>query len=339
LIEKGIDENLTIEHLSFDQLIGELRKAGVKVPKSGTLKALNKIRLTVKHYGQLAEPKAVSNFAGASLRAVDAILLQVVDVDLDGVFAAARIEDGEAKQFIAACGVEIQNRRFFEALVEARKALFVEIETDYDVSAYRDPKYKPSIFELEGWKAPYYSRNTEWVSENVREPFDYIQLDHERVRLDLMEWGVRTQDFWNVRRLTPSVFRLNNTKEWIFKEDYRVRQHADERTAKYCADMVLRIISKKKSHQSAARSTGGIFTASARVRLRREAELRQAADAGAPVIERLPAGSVHRADYSTPSLRGNDEFVHLSDWSQPGRLVLGFVVSDACEFVADEQAA
>jgi len=59
LIEKGVDEKKGLENFSFDQLIGELKKEGVRVPKSGTLKALNKQRVIIKHYGQVSEPQTV----------------------------------------------------------------------------------------------------------------------------------------------------------------------------------------------------------------------------------------------------------------------------------------
>lgn len=45
LIEKDIDEETQVEKLDFDQMIGSLIKAGIRVPKSGTLKAMNKLRM------------------------------------------------------------------------------------------------------------------------------------------------------------------------------------------------------------------------------------------------------------------------------------------------------
>jgi len=66
LIEKGIDDQKSLDRKSFDELIGELKKAGLEVPKTGTLKALNKQRVIVKHYGQLAEPVTVNTYADAA---------------------------------------------------------------------------------------------------------------------------------------------------------------------------------------------------------------------------------------------------------------------------------
>ena len=44
LLERGVDNEKNLERKSFDELIGELKATGVVVPRSGSLKALNKQR-------------------------------------------------------------------------------------------------------------------------------------------------------------------------------------------------------------------------------------------------------------------------------------------------------
>lgn len=78
LVERDVDEQKTLESKTFDELMGELKKAGVAVPKSGTLKALNKQRVITKHYGQLAEPLTVQVYAEATEVAIDSIVPQVL---------------------------------------------------------------------------------------------------------------------------------------------------------------------------------------------------------------------------------------------------------------------
>jgi hypothetical protein len=62
LVENGVNEAKALESFSFDQLIGELRSIGIKVVRSGTLKAMNKQRVLIKHHAQLAEPAAVQEY-------------------------------------------------------------------------------------------------------------------------------------------------------------------------------------------------------------------------------------------------------------------------------------
>jgi len=83
LVERDVDEQKPLESKTFDELIGELKKVGVTVPKSGTLKALNKQRVITKHYGQLAEPLTVQTYAEAVDTAVEAIVLEVLGSDIE----------------------------------------------------------------------------------------------------------------------------------------------------------------------------------------------------------------------------------------------------------------
>ena len=72
LIELGVDEAKNMERKSFEELVGELKAANVAVPKSGTLKALNKQRVLTKHYAQVAEPITVRNYLAAARTAIEA---------------------------------------------------------------------------------------------------------------------------------------------------------------------------------------------------------------------------------------------------------------------------
>lgn len=61
LIEKDVDEVRQIEKMTFDEMIAAIGQLGVKVPKPGTLRAMNKLRVTAKHYGQVMEPLTVQS--------------------------------------------------------------------------------------------------------------------------------------------------------------------------------------------------------------------------------------------------------------------------------------
>ena len=70
--------------------------------------------------------------------------------------------------------------------------------------------------------APYYTRNKKFISESVKEPTDFIQLDHSKIDAELTKQGLAHVAFWNVWRLTPSVYFDQETEEWFIKYDYRV---------------------------------------------------------------------------------------------------------------------
>lgn len=254
LIELGVDESQNIESLSFDHMIGQLRKLKISLPKSGVIKAMNKQRVLIKHYGQTVDPDTARNYLQVSRSAIDTLLGQLTGKTLSDVFLFELITDKECKEFLANASKAIAEGNYLDALVEARKAIFLEIESAYSIYEWRkDVDYSSlgllAFMGLGGLNAPSYTRSKSWIDEHVNEPFDYIQLDHKRVRDDLVEWGVNTQDFWNVWRLTPVVFRGSKDDAWqIRKEPKFYGSGATFENARYCLDTAIHIILKKQDH-------------------------------------------------------------------------------------------
>lgn len=56
LLELGVDEKKSLENLTFHKMIDELRIMDITVPKSGTIKAMYKHRVLIKHYGSNRGP-------------------------------------------------------------------------------------------------------------------------------------------------------------------------------------------------------------------------------------------------------------------------------------------
>lgn len=265
LIEKGVDPRGT-ESLSFPQLLKEIEKIeglDIRVVRSTDLVAMNKQRVLVKHYGQMAEPATVANYLEASREAVGTLLREVVNVDLNQIVLSELLSDGEAKDFMQGAYRAMDNDKPLQALIETRKALFVEIEADYSVIDWKDyvsesgESFLEILLDRGGRKAPFHTKNKSWIEENVRTPFDYIQLDHNQVRDDLVEWGVPTQDFWNVRRLTPGVFRGSKDGKWSVRlQPKHVSEGATMANARYCVDRAVSLILKKHHHHNLARYIG-----------------------------------------------------------------------------------
>ncbi len=133
LVEKGANETKSLERLTFDQLIGEITRAGLTVVKSGTLKAMNRQRVLVKHNAQLAEPATVQDYYRASLLATDGLLIQVVGKPLGQVVLADAVSKPELKALIEEATKNIEGQRYPDALIATRKALFLAVDVDYDI--------------------------------------------------------------------------------------------------------------------------------------------------------------------------------------------------------------
>ncbi|AVU77447.1 MULTISPECIES: hypothetical protein [Pseudomonas] len=259
LLERGIDDEKNLERKSFDELLGELKAAGVTVPRSGTLKALNKQRVLVKHYAQLAEPAMVRTYYAAAQEAISSMTLAVLGQTLRDLFIANLLHDAESKIFLKAAEQAIKERRYLDALIETRKAIFVEFEEEYSIYGWRDydDKKQEGILSSAargGWRAPIWTRNSEWIEKNVKVPTDYVQIDQQNWRLQAMELGIHTVELHNLQRLTPSVFRMGRNQGWSITYDVSFgTSNGTDSNARYCLDRAVSIILKKQQHGSARR--------------------------------------------------------------------------------------
>ena len=149
------------------------------------------------------------------------------------------INKGEAKDYLMAAENDFSKGDYVNVLINCRKAIYVEFETDYDISLYGDEREKimgTMAIMLTGMKAPFYVCNKKYIDEYVKEPTDYIVYDHDRLDMDLLRAGISRVDYWNVWRLTPSLYRKNKESDWIVKKDF---QKLDEEGIKDRAEYVL----------------------------------------------------------------------------------------------------
>lgn len=261
LLEKEEDQQKNLEHLSFDQMIGELKKIGIQVPKTGTLKAMNKLRVTAKHYGQVMEPLTVQNHLSTSKNAVDATLFSALGKTLKEIFLTELIFDCDAKPHLLDAVRFLSEKRYFDCLVATRKAFYLEFEFDYNVYGFGNTqKEDESLHFLRyctgGAKAPSETKDPEWISKHIKSPFDYIQVNFEAWRIDAIECGINTQALNNIIRLTPEAIQLHPTQDWHIRSDPNYQATCDH--SMLALDLTIEVIRLKQQRHNSARS--GIAT-------------------------------------------------------------------------------
>lgn len=347
MIEKGADEQRSFEKISFDELIGEVRKLDIDVKKSGTLKALNKQRVIVKHYGQLAEPTTVRHYFSVSQSVIDDVLQQVFGRTLHELLLYDILKSDEVREHLRRAEEGIASSRFFDALLEIRKAIFLEIEEDYSIVRWKDVSHDDkssqgllAALRLGGWKAPYWCSNKEWIDKNVKDPFDYIQIDHERMRIDLLEWGFSTQDFWNLWRLTPSVFRESKEAPWFIKGDVQLLINAaTEENARYCLDRAYSLILRKQEHSDLSRQLRYDGLDRINIRLKTDQPLFEKASTASKVLGNLESGKIFTVRTFVPGLSEAVKFasIHVTT-GEPQVFYSGYVLynSSTCELIDQE---
>ncbi|EKO3793774.1 hypothetical protein HAR83_003221 [Vibrio metschnikovii] len=101
-------------------------------------------------------------------------------------------------------------------------------------------------FSSAGVKAHYGIRNKQWIEKNVRKPIDYVQINHEQLKTDCMEWGVSTVDIENFRRLTPEIVETESETWHIEYTPNYVANELNKENFSFCLDILLDFLLKKQ---------------------------------------------------------------------------------------------
>jgi flagellar biosynthesis regulator FlbT len=340
LLELEVDQQKSIENFNFDQLIGELKTNGKKVIKSGTIKALNKQRVIIKHYGQIADVSNVKNYHSITKLAIDSLLIDVVRKNFSDIILSEAIKNKEVREFIdKACSL-IEEKKYFDALVEIRKAIHIEFEKEYSVYNWRDftsnqQRTSWDYIRRGGQKANYWTKNKDWIDSNVKDSFDYIQIDHDKIRADLLEWGISTQDFWNLWRLTPNVFYDDDSKSWKVDKNLRyIKGGGTEQNSRYCLDKAISIILKKQQHSSSFKSLGYRPDYLFKVKLKKPTKLFSKADSSSKEKMVLLTDIEYNAESVLSGLNDNQTYIKILHEENDIKLTIdGYIVYEDCDIV------
>ena len=289
---------------------------------------MNKQRVLIKHHAQLADPAAVQQYYYASALAADHLLQQVIGKPLQHVVIADAITTPELKYYVSDAIAAIEGQRYFDAMIATRKALFRAVESEYDIRmwAEHDPAHLLPRPIFSGLKAPYYTRNRAWIQQNVAQPTDYVQLDHDRIRAEMLEIGIDPEEFFNVWRLTPAVY-YHADHGWAVKIEPG-QTVATEDDARYCLDVVVSIIRNQESRKSIVRAR--LYRRS-RARILHDQVLLARATQEAPTETTLHQGDEYDAGACVTEMDGNGEYVHIFRFGPPPAYLDGYIPREACD--------
>jgi len=303
-----------------------------ELPFRSRLFALNKLRVSSKHFG-LAPAKSETEGMLVTVREfLEEVTTSVLGITFATVSLIDLLQDGEAKSVLKEAEAAFVNGDFETCLVSCRKAIFVRIESAYDIGHFdREEPVNARYAALLGITAPYYARNKQYISQNVKDVTDYIVLDHNELEMDLMKSGMDSVSFWNVWRLTPQVYRCGHDKEWLVKRDFaKLEQEGIKERAEYVLDTAINLLVSADQRRAATRSLGSgrYFVALSRDQI----PVYRKADANSDVVTTTPPGLMQLdVDFSVPALHGNGEFWHVVHFEKELQ-ILGYIQGD---YVAD----
>jgi hypothetical protein len=213
-VNAAIDQNTKFD--KYFVLINE-RIAPKELPFRSKLLRLNRVRVDSKHYGIQPARDECDRVAVSVREFFEEVSSSLLGSPFATVSAIDLIDDGEIKDLLLEAKTAREAGDLAGCTIGCRKAIFVAIEQDYDIAEYKDGEPKGL---LAGWSnAPFFAKSKEYIEKTVDNPTDFIVLDHSRVNQELLTKGVDTTAFWNIRRLTPEVYRTKE-KLWVVKDDF-----------------------------------------------------------------------------------------------------------------------
>lgn len=257
----------SVEHLNakvdrrteFAQFIDKIdEKIAPKVlPFRVRLLQLNKIRVASKHDGIKPDYKELESIIVVAREFFEEASRSIFETEFSAINLVSQLEEGEPRNFLEQSEKYFHQEKFVDALVSARKALFLVFEKNYDVSKFASGERQNLLLNF--CSAPIYAQNKKYIDDNVRTPFDYIIIDHSRLDSDLLKDGINPTDFWNVWRLTPEVY-CDEDGEWLINDQLNKTDNIDiERNAAYVIETAIDIVLRFQSRRKSARWAGQTY--------------------------------------------------------------------------------
>jgi len=283
---------------------------------------LNRIRVGSKHHGIQPARDECQRLVLAVREFFDEVSSSVLAVNFVTVSTIDILTEGEAKDQLLSAKNALDSDDLPMCAISCRKAIFLELERWYDVSAFKDGAERRGLGPITN--APFFARNNDYIEKNVKDPTDYIVYDHSDLDQELLKYAVDNTAFWNVWRLTPEVYRTKN-EEWVVKYDFN---KLDTETLKAnieyifntTVDIIIAIHSKKESIKQSTYQWHSVELK------QEEVPVYEKSDINSRVIGRTPKGlSQMDCDFHVTGFRGDGPYWHIRCISH---FLYGFIHKD-----------
>jgi hypothetical protein len=193
-----------------------------ELPFKTKLLRLNRIRVSSKHQCILPPKGECESLAITVLDFFEQVSTEHLGVNFLTATPIDLLNDGEPKKLLVQAQRDRATGELVDCVLNCRKALYIEIEHDYDISQFRtDAPKEIGLAAAFGpfSKAPFFAKSDDYVRKNVRNAADFIVFDHATIERELLRDGVDPTMFWNILRLTPAMWRARDSKQWFVRRD------------------------------------------------------------------------------------------------------------------------
>lgn len=316
------------ERTNFDKYFVSINeKITPKVlPFKDRLLRLNRIRVSSKHHG-IQPPRDECNqlvlvvrefFCGVSNDILHVNFATVSTIDL--------LTESETKDLLLHAKSALDAGELVECAISCRKAIYLELEQQYDVSNFKDSEDGRLVVLSFGalfTRAPHFAKTRQYVEKNVLDPTDYIVYDHNDLDRELLKYSIDTTDFWNIQSLTPSVYRLGGN--WVVKYEFgklylEILKENIEYIFNKTTDIILTIHVKRAAIKTSESKRHTLEL------IQEEVPIYEKADTTSQVVAKSPQGFTRfDCDYHVVGLQGDGLYWHVCDLAHR---LLGFIHND-----------
>jgi len=320
-VNAAVDQNTKFD--KYFVLIDE-KIAPRELPFKSKLLWLNRIRVNSKHYGIQPARDECNRLAIAVHEFFDEVSSEHLGASFSTISAIDLLNDGETKLSLLQAKADLDKGDIEHCATNCRKAIFLEIEKEYDIAAYKDGK--PLGFARVLTHAPFFALNQEYIDKNVMNPTDYIVYDHSHISQQLLTYGVDNTAFWNVWRLTPEVYK-NKQGVWIVKHEFaKLDKKLLSETIEYIYSTTVDII--LAIHRTRQAIKGPAFGHYDVTLSEENVPVFERADKNSRVIGTTPTGMLTiGTDFRVEGFEGDGPYWHIYHFSDK-LMLFGFIYKD-----------
>lgn len=321
--------NLSIgERSTIDSYLSKIDESvgSDKLPYRTRILQFNRVRVSAKHALTLPDDATFNLALSVVPEFIRSAVLLIFKTELEAVHLVNLVRHEEARGYLQAALEFMAETRYVDSLAEVRKSIYVIFEKSYDLSVFagKDDSDKYGILDERSLNnSPYYAKSSRYVRENISKPTQYIVLDHPRLENELSKDGIDIHTYWNVRRLTPSVWQKPD-KTWLSDHVLDITENPSIKLdAEYCLDRATAMILQRESRRSVERYRNSVLRS---IAVRPNAPILARASINSDVIGYLPDGlaRVNVSD-ATQGLDSDDWYWSFFYMKKGGPFLAGYI--------------
>lgn len=304
----------------------DARLGGRNLPLRRRVLQFNRSRVSAKHHLTLPGDDHLIDYSVLIPEFIDGSVYLTFGQSIDSFNLIDLIEDEKVTGFLRASQSYLSDGKYFDCLVEARKAFYLQFEQWYDISQFSDPEKAKQGGVLGAFsmcRAPSFAKNPEHIEKYVSRPSSYIVFDHSKIDSDLIKDGVDVQIFWNIWRLMPKIFQRADG-QWAVEIDFDIADDPDiKQNCVYVLDNLVNILLQVQQRRKKSKSKPTQYRY---VQVRSGTPFYRKAHAESETVGVLPDG-VRRVNVegTIPALDGSGIYWEASYLAAGGPWMFGFV--------------